>query len=267
MTRASRLLAGTAGTALTLALTAAPLTAAADVTVAPTLPTTLPTEGVPVAVPTVTVPVPPAEQPPLPAADPAPPSAGADSGTTQAGSLPKVSPPPVPTLPAPPTSGGGQSAPPTGSGDEGGGTAGGSPLGDDALPPAVEAELCTLLTTLLGPLPAEVKGLPATVIDELPAQVTDLVPADVLATVTLRCLVAEPTPPADARTEVRSVTTKRSVAKAPQRSAAATRRPARAGLAALPHTGLAVALPVAAGGALLLAGLAVRRAARRGQQS
>ncbi|MGH8893973.1 MAG: hypothetical protein ACRDWY_11820, partial [Actinomycetes bacterium] len=189
-------------------------------------------------------------------------SAPAASGAAQS---PKLNPPPAPSLPALPAlpgSGGSKPAPPSrgGGGSQPGGTPGGSPVGDDVLPAALEKELCTVLTTLLGPLPAQVKGLPAGVVAQLPAQITDLVPADVLATVTLQC-PSPATPTAAAATEVRGVQ-----AGPANKAASATRSPQRAtpaGLSALPHTGMVAALPVLGGGMLLL-GLAIRRRAGGG---
>jgi hypothetical protein len=178
-----------------------------------------------------------------------------------------VSLPAVPHPPAPPSSEGGEPQPAEeeGTSHGAGRTAQGSPVGDDALPAELEAALCTALSEVLGPLPAQVKGLPASVVDELPAEVTDLVPADVLTTVTLRCPAAEThDPPATAPTEVRSVTTKRT-AKAPARPASAPREQARAGFGSLPHTGLVAGIPLA-GAALLLTGLALRRTGRAGAQ-
>jgi hypothetical protein len=262
-----RLLAATAGAALTFALAATPLPAAADVTVPTVLPTGLASPSVPVDVPTVSVPLPSAELPPLPAVAPPPAGEPASAAQAQLGSGPAAAGlptatelPELPELPALPGSGGGESPPPAPAAGGDGSTSGSSPLGDDVLPAELEAELCTLLTTVLGPLPAQVRGLPSTVIAELPAEVTDLVPADVLATVTLRCPAAEAAPPSQAPAEVRSVSTRR-VAQAAKGSSTAVRRPVRSGLVSLPHTGLVAGVALA-GAALLLTGLAVRRAGR-----
>jgi hypothetical protein len=259
MTRTSRLLAALAGTALTVALTATPMTAIADVTTVPTPPTTLPDVPVP---PVPELPAP--DLPPAPAPAEAPPAPAAASADQPTGpGLPQVTRPPAPELPGLPTSpgsGGGEPAPQQTAASGDGGTSGGGPLGDDVLPADLEAELCTVLTAVLGPLPEQVRGLPATVVDELPAEITDLVPADVLATVTLHCPTVEPAPPGGTATEVRSASTKR-VAKAPKQSAPKARKPTGAGTGSLPHTGLVAGIPLA-GGALLLTGWALRRAGR-----
>ena len=254
--------------ALTGALVGLPATSAsADLTVPTALPSPLPTTSLPVEEPVPTVEVPTlAVTEPITAAisEPAPGPTAAGTADT---SSPKFSPPPAPALPALPAlpgvtlPGGSQSPPSSGGsgGDNGsGGTSARSPLGDDVLPAALEDELCTVLTTLLGPLPEQIKGLPRTVIDELPTQITDIVPADVLATVTLTC--PTPAPGAAAPAGVQQV----QQVKAPKtRTApqATSGRVTPAGLASLPHTGIVAGVPVL-GTVLLLLGLVLRRRAR-----
>lgn len=255
--------------ALTGALVGLPATSAsADLTVPTALPSPLPTTSLPVEEPVPTVEVPTlAVTEPITAAtsEPAP---GPTSAGTADTSSPKISPPPAPALPALPVlpgvtlPGGSQSPPSSGGsgGDNGsGGTSARSPLGDDVLPAALEDELCTVLTTLLGPLPEQIKGLPRTVIDELPTQITDIVPADVLATVTLQC--PTPAPAAAAPAGVQPVQQVKEAPKTRTAPQAASGRVTPAGLASLPHTGLVAGVPVL-GTVLLLLGLALRRRAR-----
>lgn len=128
-----------------------------------------------VPVPGVRVPDPvPAAGSLLPSSAPAPaPAAGrADTRPPKinSGSLPVPSAPALPTLP-----GNGGAGAEGGGREEPGGTGGNSPVGDDVLPEALEKELCAVLTALLGPLPAQVRGLPANVIGQLPRQITDAV--------------------------------------------------------------------------------------------
>lgn len=247
-------------------LSAAP--ASADLTLPTVTATPLPSASLPVeeplTVPTLDVPTlaAPAPAAATPATEAAPGPADAGPADT---STPKISLPPAPAVPSLPglpgltLPGGEQSPPSNGPGSGGtGGTSGGSPLGDDVLPAEVQDQLCTILTTLLGPIPEQIKGLPKTVVDELPAQITDLVPADVLATVTLQCPTAAPA--AAAPVEVQQA---RHVAKAPKQRTArdeSAQRVTPAGLASLPHTGLVAAIPVLGVGLLLL-GLALRHRA------
>lgn len=189
----------------------------------------------------------------------APPAPTRPVGTTDMRS-PKVNPeslplPSAPALPSLPGGGGGAGG---GGQEERGGTGRSSPAGDDVLPAALEKELCAVLTTLLGPLPQQVRGLPANVIGQLPKQITDAVPADVLRTVTLQCPAASTTPRAPAGVRAASLT--RPAAKAPARTAIGTWRAARTGEGSLPHTGFGIALPLAGMG-LLATGIWLRRRA------
>lgn len=252
--------------ALTGALVGLPATSAsADLTVPTALPSPLPTASLPVEEPVPTVEVPTlAVTEPITAAtsEPAP---GPTSAGTADTSSPTFSSPPAPALPALPgvTLPGGSQSPPSSGGSGGdhgsGGTSARSPLGDDVLPAALEDELCTVLTTLLGPLPEQVKGLPRTVIDELPTQITDIVPADVLATVTLQC--PTPAPGAAAPAGVQQVQQVKQAPKTRTAPQATSGRVTPAGLASLPHTGLVAGVPVL-GTVLLLLGLVLRRRAR-----
>lgn len=250
---------------------------AAGLTVAAPTATAVADLGLPIPQPTVSVPSPPAPSdavpvpvevaqsvlaPSTPAAEPAP---GPEAVTADA-RPPKVNPEslPLPSAPAPPSlpsvPGGGEG----GTGGRGqeqqqGGTGGSSPVGDDVLPAALEKELCTVLTTLLGPLPGQVRGLPGNVIGQLPRQITDAVPDDVLRTITLRC----PQPVADApRTPFLAASVTRPAAKPPARTTIGTWPAARTGTSSsLPHTGFGIALPLAGLG-LLATGIWVRRRAR-----
>lgn len=253
------------------------LPATADVTVPTILPT--PTTTTQVTVPEVSVPVvssvvtTPAPAPLTAATISSLGTGGTGTGGTGTGGtgtggtgLPRINPealpsvPGAPSLPLPSLPGnGGQPQPPS---SGGGGAQQDSPLGDDVLPEALEQELCTVLTTLLGPLPAQLKGVPAAVIGQLPRQITDQVPADVLRTVTLRCPATADTPAAP---------TPATTPAAAQAPAAQTRvkgtktgraaRAERTGLSSLPHTGALAGLPIAAL-ALLVLGAVVRGRAR-----
>jgi hypothetical protein len=241
---------------LTGALVGVPATSAtADLTVLPSPP---PSASVPLEVPVLPDPSVPTPLSLLSSTTPAPATTSAPAQTGLP--VPRTSLPPAPALPMSagvPGAGGGE-APSDGSAGSGdSGTRQGSPVGDDVLPAALEAELCMVLTALLGPLPAEVKGIPAGVVARLPAQITDLVPADVLATVTLQCPAPAAAEPAAAPAEVRSM--KATAAKRPATTRKTTpRRATSAGLSALPHTGLVAALPLV-GASLLVAGFSIRR--------
>jgi hypothetical protein len=108
-------------------------------------------------------------------------------------------------------------------------------------------------------VPAEISGLPAGVIAQLPRGITDQVPADVLRVVTLRCppTAAAAERQAAAAAPVRQLSSRHRTGARPE---AAPR--AHTGLAALPHTGLIAAVPVAGLG-LLLTGLLLRRRTAR----
>jgi len=124
------------------------------------------------------------------------------------------------------------------------------------LPAALEKELCAVLTALLGPLPEQVRGLPANVIGQLPEQITDAVPADVLRTITLQCPQPAAGPP---QTEVRNAGAPRPAAEATARKPATRTPPATpTGRSSLAQTGLGTALPLAGLG-LLAGGIWLRR--------
>jgi len=249
-----------AACAVGLAVTSPAGPAAADLGL-PTAQPSVPAPSVPApsVVPSLPVPDPVATAgsllaPSAPEPEPAPaPAAGtADTRT------PKINPEslPVPSAPALPSLPGGGGGGGGGGQEEQGGTGGSSPVGDDVLPAALEKELCAVLTTLLGPLPEQVRGLPANVIGQLPKQITDAVPADVLRTVTLHC----PQPAAATpQTEVRNAVVQRPVTKTPaKKPATRTPKAAPTGSSSLPHTGLGIGLPLAGLG-LLAGGIWLRR--------
>jgi hypothetical protein len=262
MSHLPRLLTATLLTTAGLFVVAGP--ASADLT----LPSPLPTVSVPVAAPTLATPtlaVPSLVTPSLPepvasavaqvtATPPQRPAAGATSAPSLPVQLPSAMPTSlaaVPGLPALPGSGG---SGPTSAPDDQSGTPASGPLGDDLLPAALEDQLCAVLAQVMAQVPAEISGLPAGVIAQLPRAITDQVPADVLRVVTLRC------PPTAAAAE------RQAAAAAPVRQLSSRHRTAasraRTGLAALPHTGLLAAVPVAGLG-LLVTGLLLRRRTAR----
>ena len=246
--------------------------AAADLTVPTALPTTVPpVPSLPVATPSV-----PATLPTMPVAEPSvalpSPSQSTSAGTATPSSgpsapavptalpglpslsVPVPSLPALPGLPSLPGAGGGGQAPPVAGGGQS------SPLGEDVLPAELEAQLCSLLTTITGHLPGEVRGLPARVIAQLPAQITSAVPADVLRTITLQC----PAPAPSVRADLPITTEFQATAARPLPRQVRDRHSARlpverTALGSLPHTGLVVGLPLLGLGLLLAGTLLYRR--------